>query len=241
MHPRFNHWRIRATLGVVVVGCLLFAVDGVASANQFGLRYWHAALTYGNISSITVPSASDQPANSGAMYLHRSVEQSDLTTSAGLIQAGWATLGSRIGLNNCGTTDSATLAFVETRPVNGAYTCHYYGQGQYPLDVNFNVFVNSSGWNAKIDGNLDPNGPYHIDAPDGYGMIGGESYLLSGVSGDSSTCYGEGPSAWDYYDSPNDGGSGSLLVSPNSSTDTIVTGGWGIEPAPTPLCDSYSS
>lgn len=224
----------------VVIGVLVGTV-GVAEANQFGLRYWNPSVVYGNISSITVPSSTAQPAKAGAMYLHRSVVQYPLTSAGALIQAGWATVGSDFSLDNCGTTNSATYAFVETRPYNGTYTCTYYGQWYYPSDINFNVFVNSTGWNDKINGVLDPNGPYHIGVPYGYGMIGGESVLSSGVSGQAGTCYGNGPSSWNYYNSPNDGGSGSILVSPNSETSTIVTDGWSIGPAPTPLCDSLSS
>lgn len=232
----FNQWRFRGTVAAVIV-VLPLAAASIAGANNFGLRYWNS-LEYGNISSIEVPSSSQQPANSYAMYLHRSVEQSSFSSSAGLIQAGWATLGSQISLDNCGTTNSATYAFVETKPVNGGYSCTYYGQYSYPTDINFNVFVNSTGWNDKIGGTLDPNGPYALNGmPDGYGMVGGESYVTSG-SAVAGTCYGNGPSQWDYYNAPNSGGGGSSLVTPNSSTTAIETGGWVIGIAPSPLCDS---
>jgi hypothetical protein len=213
------------------------AIGGTAFANNFGMRYWTTA-EYGNISSISLPSNTQQPANSYAMYLHRSVIQSSFSGNPGLIQAGWATVGSHISLDNCGSTNSSTFAFVETKPVNGGYTCTFYGRYTYPTIFNFNVFVNSSGWNDKINGVLDPNGPYALNGmPNGYGMVGGESLVLAGTA-QATTCFGEGASQWNYYSSPSNGGAGSILVSPNSLTTTVLSGGWRIDSAPSPLCDS---
>jgi hypothetical protein len=224
---------ISVSFGVAV---FILACSSVAGANQFGLREWEGGLVFGNITSIAVPTSSAQPPNAGADYSHRSL----VIDAAGnaQIQAGFITLGSNIGLDNCGTTNSLTYAFMEAITTSGTIICHFFGQYTVPSDINFNVYQNSSGWNDKINGVPDPSNPYTMGFSGGFGEIGGESYVLAGVTAKSSTCYGNGPSAWRYYTSLNDGGSGALLVTPNSETSTILTGGWSIGPAPTPLCDS---
>ena len=215
---------------------MTLAIQGLASANQYGIRYW-GNLIYGNISSIEVPSSSEQPANAYAFYLHRSGVAGTTTSGNGQIQAGWVTTGQHEELDTCGSTNSATYEFVEVINTSGGVTCSLFNQESYPTDYNFNVFENTNGWNDKINGVVDPNGPYHPGIPYGYGFVGGESYVASG-SAIAGTCYGNGPSQWEIYTALNSGGSGDTLVTPNSNTTTNVTGGWVIGDAPSPLCDS---
>ncbi len=226
--------------GAVLAGstlAILLSAASVAWGNYYGTRYYNN-IEYGNISSITAPTGSQQPPNANELYLHRSIVQSAISTSAGLVQAGWATVGSNILFDNCGNTSSATYDFVEWRPVNGVYSCYLYTQWSGGTDFNFNVYVNSNGWNVKIDGSVDPDGPWHINAADGYGMVGGED--LNG-SGKAAACYGQGASSWNYYNAPGNGGAGSILVSPNSSTGQLgPVGNWTVGPAPSPLCDNLT-
>jgi hypothetical protein len=229
----------RAALCAAFVSAFTFCVTASAGANDFGARYLNNQKEYGDISSIKVPTAGQQPPNSHALYAHRSVVQSDLAASAGLVQSGWLTAGSNVQVDNCGNTDSGTNDYVEYRPVSGTFLCYIYTNWPSGTDYNFNVFVNSSGWNVKIDGNLDPDGPWHIGAAYGYPIIGGESAVSSGTA-KAYACYGEGASSWNYYDAPTNGGAGSILVSPNSATSTVLSAGWSIGTAPSPLCDSLN-
>jgi hypothetical protein len=169
------------------------------------------------------------------MYLHRVVMKNDPGT--GQIQAGWVTTGSGIELDNCGSLDAATADYVETIVVGGGTTCYQYTTWPGGIDWNFNVYVNSNGWNVKVNGDVDPDGPSHIGMATGQVQVGGESWTGSGA-GKAAACYGEGASAWDYYPAQTDGGSGSILVSPNADTTTHVTGELSIGAAPTPLCDN---
>ena len=228
-------------LAMAITISLPLGVATVAGANQYGLRQWISSVVYGNISSIAEPTLANQPANSYAFYLHRSIVQSQ-DSNPGIIQAGWATVGvNAMGFDNCGDTGGATWAFTETKPAGvGTYRCHYHGVYSPPTDINFNVYTATSDvWNIKIGGVLDPDGPYSLGFVTGLGLIGGESFIATGGRGPvSSTCYGNGPSDWMYYAAFNGGGGGDTLVTPNSSTGAIVTGGWSIGNAPTPLCDS---
>jgi hypothetical protein len=238
MGDRITSLQIHKIVGAVAIGALILASSSIAGANQFGSRSWNAGLTYGNISSIAEPTSANQPADPNVMWVHRSGEA--YFGSAGQIQVAWISVGFNISVDNCGTTNSSTWTFLEYQTTAGVYTCKFFAGYNAPQDVNFNVFVNSTGWNDKIAGSLDPSGPYHLGFATGFGFIGGESFFLSGHSNISSTCYGEGPSAWDYYPAPNNGGGGSVLVTPNSSTTPLTTGNWSIGTAPTPLCDNYS-
>lgn len=139
-----------------------------------------------------------------------------------------------------GNTDGSTHAFVEWLPNNGTtYTCILYSQEPGGTDWNFNVYVNSSGWNVKIDGSVDPDGPWNLGFGDGTGYIGGELALQAGGSSSASeACYGQGASGWNVYSGPTDGGSeNEEPVSLNIETATLLTGFWTIDNAPTPLCD----
>ena len=82
------------------------------------------------------------------MYLHRSVVQNGSGTSASLLQAGWATVGSNISFGDCGTTNSRTYEYVE-RDDSGSFVCWYYDQGFYPTDYNFNVYNTGNGWGLR--------------------------------------------------------------------------------------------
>ena len=221
-----------------LIAILLPLTAGANTPNYFGVREFTSLLVYGNISSIVVPTSTAQPANPNAMYLHRSLVVN--TDSSLQVQAGFITVGSYLSFDNCGNTSSDTYAFSEvwTGSINSA-VCHFFGRYYAPTSINFNVFVNSSGWNDKINGILDPFGHYHPGFASGIGGIGGESAFYSTATGLSSTEYGAGPVPWGYYTAPTSGGSGWIQVVNNSSTTTILTGGWTIDPAPTPLWDHY--
>lgn len=242
MHAQLMRRAVRSAIASMAIVSLPLLIVGAAGANGFGMRAWDISPEYGSISSISVPSSTQQPANNYGMYLHRSGMLSNLGGGnlVGQIQAGWATLGIFINLDTCGNTASATVEFMEYSPVNsGTYTCHFFNYHTYPYSENFNVFVNSNGWYDKIGGVLDPNGPYHLNGmPNGFPFIGGES-AFTGATGPAATCYGQGPSDWEYYPSNNNGGPGSIPITNNSSTTTALTNGWTIGPVPTPLCDNF--
>jgi hypothetical protein len=211
-----------------------------AFANTYGTRIYNVAREYGSISSIRVPNASTQPADPNGFYLHRVTDQSGFATDGteGLLQAGWISAGTATTFDTCGNTASSTHDYVEWKvagtsssPAN--YNCHVYTQQSAGTTWNFNVYVNSTGWNAKINGNVDPDGPWTLDFGDGYAAAGSEAGTNVGQAG---ACYGTGASDWEYYSAPTDGGSGDTPVSNNA--DTILgtpQGDWGVGAAPTPF------